>query len=99
MVGATKFVVYKIKLSFHNTSVMCWSEFLVIIGASALLIAIFIFMVTGFIMPVVFYSVKAWDAIYRALAWPFCALWRFIFPPKKKHHRFHYDDDDIEIRF
>lgn len=79
---------------------MCWGEFLSIIGWVALLIAIIIFMVIGFLMPVVLFSVRVWDAIYRTLAWPFRALWRFIFPKKvKKYHHFHYEDDDIEIHF
>ena len=79
---------------------MCWSEFLLIIGFIVLIIAITLFFVIGFTIPVVVFSCKVWDMIYRAIAWPFRALGRLVSPQKKnKTQHFHFEDDDIDIRF
>lgn len=63
---------------------MCLSEFLLIIGFIVLVIALTLFFVIGLAIPVVSFSCKAWDVIYRAITRPFRALWRLVTPQKKK---------------
>lgn len=79
---------------------MCWSEFLYIVFWIVLIIAAIVFLVIGFLIPVVSLSLKVWDKIYSAITWPFRALGRLVSPPKKKKTQpFHFEDDDIDIRF
>lgn len=77
---------------------MSWGEFLLVVGCVIFAVALIIFLVTGFVVPVAIFSLKAWEVIYRVIAWPFRSLWRMIFPRKeKKSRQFHIEEDDIDI--
>lgn len=86
---------------------MSWSEFLLggfLYVISFFLVIVFVFYITNICWHIFVKTDKlaknTFSFGWQIITWPFRALWRLISPQKKKKtQHFHYEDDDIEIRF
>ena len=78
---------------------MCWSEFLCLIAIAIVVVLVILFLFNVVFVHSAYFFIGLGQKLCRLITWPVRALWRIIAPPKKKQHRFHYEDDDIDIRF
>ena len=99
-VGTTEFVICKIKSTFDNPKVMCWSEFFILMAVAAVVFLIILFLFNVVVVHSSYFLLNLGAKIYHCITWPFRALWNHI-PPhkKKKDQHFRNEDDDIEIHF
>ena len=75
---------------------MCLSEFFMIMIAALLAIML----IGGIIGFIIGESFNIAFLLLKIVSWPFRALGRLVSPQKKnKTQHFHFEDDDIDIRF
>ena len=75
---------------------MSGMDFFLLVGAGALVLIIYYWIVSGLVDTCAF----ACKLLNRIITWPFRALGRLVSPQKKKKtQHFHFEDDDIDIRF
>ncbi len=71
-------------------------DFFLLVGAGVLVLIIYYWIVSGLVDTCSF----ACKLLNRIITWPFRSLWRLITPQKKnKTQHFHFEVDDIDIRF
>ena len=79
---------------------MCWSEFFILIAIAIILFLVILFLFNVIVVYSAYFFLNLGKKLLRCITWPFRALGRLVSPQKKnKTQHFHFEDDDIDIRF